>query len=63
MGLPEGPRKPGEQSAVDDDGNTADHAPTDGLVATVLGSVRIHCETWPDRYVEMRVDARTDRRE
>ncbi|PCR91156.1 hypothetical protein [Natrinema ejinorense] len=63
MSFPEGPHNPGEQPAVDDSGDATDRAPTDGLVATVLESLRLHSRTWADRYVEMRVSARTDRRE
>jgi hypothetical protein len=63
MSFPEGPRKPGEQSAIEDEGNGVDHAPTDGLIATVREAVRTHVRTWTDRYVEMRIEARTGRRE
>ncbi|WP_254765091.1 hypothetical protein [Natrinema marinum] len=62
MSFPEGPRKPGEQSAVDDS-DAIDHAPTDGLIAAARESFRTHALTWARRYVEMRVDARTARRE
>ncbi|MDF9744197.1 hypothetical protein [Natrinema salsiterrestre] len=63
MSFPEGSRKPGEQSAVEDSGDAVDRAPTDGLVATVLEPLRTHVRTWADRYVEMRVDARTGSRD
>ncbi|ELZ12357.1 hypothetical protein HTG_03455 [Natrinema mahii] len=62
MSFPEGPRKPGEQSALEDDADHVDHAPTDGLISTVRESIRRHVRTWADRYVEMRVEARTDGR-
>jgi len=51
------------QSAGEDSGDATDPTPTEKFVATALESLRIHCQSWPDRYVEMRVDARTDRRE
>ncbi|ELZ17654.1 hypothetical protein [Natrinema limicola] len=63
MSFPEGPRKPGEQSAIDDDADAVDHAPTDGLIPTVLEALRTHSETWAARYVEMRLDARLGSRE
>jgi hypothetical protein len=55
MSFPEGPLG-GEQ--VEDSREAVDPAPTDG----VLGAVRRHVATWADRYVEMRVEARTGRR-
>jgi hypothetical protein len=63
MSFPEGPHKPGEHSAVEDGGDAVDHAPTDGLVATVRESLRTHVRAWPDRYVEMHIDARTGSRD
>jgi len=63
MSFPEGPRKPGEQSAIDDGADAVDHAPTDGLIATAREALRTHSRTWAGRYVEMRVDARLDSRE
>ncbi|WP_408957349.1 hypothetical protein [Natrinema sp. 74] len=62
MSFPEGPRKPGEQSATDDS-DAVDHSPTDGLIAAVLEALRTHVRTWARRYVEMRVDARTAHQE
>lgn len=61
MSFPEGPRKPGEQSALEDEGDGIDRAPTDGLISAVRESVRRHVRTWAGRYVEMRVEARTGR--
>jgi|AntRauMinimDraft_4_1070384.scaffolds.fasta_scaffold00203_27 hypothetical protein len=63
MGFSEGSHEPGVQSAGEDSGDATDPTPTEKFVATALESLRIHCQSWPDRYVEMRVDARTDRRE
>ncbi|WP_169331126.1 hypothetical protein [Natrinema pellirubrum] len=34
----------------------------DGLIPTVRESLERHVRTWADRYVEMRVEARTDGR-
>jgi len=59
MSYPEGPAA-GEQSY--DETEAVDPAPTDGAFASVLRSIRIHIDTWAQRYVEMRVDARTGRR-
>ena len=56
MSFPEGPIE-GEQVA--DSQDAVDPAPTDGVFAPL----RRHLTTWADRYVEMRVDARTGRRE
>ena len=56
MSFPEGPIE-GEQVA--DSQDAVDPAPTDGVFAPL----RRHLTTWADRYVEMRVDARTRRRE
>jgi len=55
MSYPEGPRE-AEQS-YDDSGDAVDPAPTDGPLA----SLRRHLESWAQRYVEMRVEARTGR--
>ncbi|MBX0322285.1 hypothetical protein EGH21_04465 [Halomicroarcula sp. F13] len=60
MSFPEGPME-AEQS-YDDSHDAVDRAPTDGLIATVTRAIRTHVETWSDRYVEMRVEARTGRR-
>lgn len=59
MSHPEGPSV-SERSH--DETDAVDPAPTDGVFASVLRSVRTHVETWGRRYVEMRVDARTGRR-
>jgi len=59
MSHPEGPIE-GEQ-AVDESHGAVDPAPTDGVFATVLRSIRTHFETWSRRYVEMRVDAQSGR--
>ena len=56
MSFPEGPQK---MEQLDDSHDTVDPAPTDG----VFGAVRRHLRTWADRYVEMRVEARTNPRE
>ena len=63
MSFPEGPRNPGEQSAIDDGADAVDHAPTDGPIATVREALRTHRRTWAARYVKMRVDARLENRE
>ena len=55
MSYPEGPME-AEQS-YDDSRDAVDPAPTDGLLA----SLRRHFENWAQRYVEMRVEARTGR--
>jgi hypothetical protein len=56
MSFPEGPLT-GEE--VDDSHETVDPAPTDGI----FGALRRHVRTWARRYVEMRVEARTGRRD
>jgi hypothetical protein len=56
MSFPEGPLN-GEQ--VDDGRETVEQAPTDGI----FGALRHHARTWGRRYVEMRVEALTGRRE
>lgn len=56
MSFPEGPLT-GEQG--EDNRETVESAPTDG----VFGALRRHARTWAQRYVEMRVDARTGRRD
>jgi hypothetical protein len=60
MSFPEGPIE-GAQ-AHDETQESVDSAPTDGVVAAVRRSLRTYVETWAERYVEMRVDARSGRR-
>lgn len=61
MSFPEGPPEQVEQSAYDDD--PVDPAPTDGPGGGLVRAIRDHVENWPGRYVEMRVEARTGRRD
>jgi hypothetical protein len=56
MSFPEGPI---EDEQLEDSHDAIDPAPTDGFLA----SLRRHLSTWAGRYVEMRVDARTGRRD
>ncbi|MBV0924092.1 hypothetical protein KTS45_07725 [Halomicroarcula limicola] len=58
MSFPEGPI----ETEQDDSHDAVDPAPTDGFVAGVARAVRKHVATWPGRYVEMRVEARSPRR-
>ncbi|MFC7075491.1 hypothetical protein [Haloarcula halophila] len=57
MSLQEGPQA-AEQAAYDD--GSEDQPPT-GLSVPGLGVLRDHFENWAERYVEMRVQARTGR--
>ncbi|WP_254273323.1 hypothetical protein [Haloarcula marina] len=61
MSFPEGPLE--SEQSIDDSHDAVDPAPTDGLIATVRRAFRTHRETWAARYVEMRVGARTGRRD
>ncbi|MFC6861934.1 hypothetical protein ACFQGE_00500 [Halomicroarcula sp. GCM10025817] len=61
MSFPEGPTDAVEQSTYDDD--PVDPAPTDGPRDGLAGAIRDHVEHWAGRYVEMRVEARTGRRD
>jgi hypothetical protein len=56
MSFPEGPLK---REQADDGREAVEQAPTDG----VFGALRRHIRTWGRRYVEMRVEAVTGRRE
>ncbi|MFD1646604.1 hypothetical protein [Haloarchaeobius litoreus] len=63
MSFPEGQPEPSERTPVDDSGDAVDPAPKDGPFSTLLDPIRRHFDTWAGRYVEMRVEARTGRRE
>lgn len=60
MSYPEGPIE-AEQSH--DKTDAADPASTDGVIAMLTRPLRRHLSEWARRYVEMRVGARTGRRE
>ncbi|MBV0902518.1 hypothetical protein [Haloarcula salina] len=62
MSFPEGPLETDAQSSYDDS-DAVDPAPTDGLIATVTRRLQAFSERWSRRYVEMRVDAHTGRRD
>jgi len=63
MSHPGGTGPTGEPPAAPDRGSSVDAAPTDGLVSRALAGLRTHVRTWPRRYVEMRVDARSGPRD
>jgi len=62
MSHPGGTRPTGESPAASDS-SSVDPAPTNGLVSRAIAGLRSHVRTWPRRYVEMRVAARSGRQD